>query len=125
MNQSIEDVKKMTLQIGKALSENICKDAPDQVMGKMGELNTLLATSSHAVALSELIYSQKILDLMETAKYGNLNATEKKMIFAGLAKDEIYYMTLCERQNRALVHAIDSWRSILSFLKTEMGNLTN
>lgn len=122
MNQTIENVKAITVQIGKALSENIGKDNPDEVMGKMGELNSLLATSSHAVALSDMLYNQKIFELMETAKYGSLNATEKKMIFAGLAKEEIYYMTLCERQNRALVHAIDSWRSILSFIKSEMGN---
>ena len=120
---TIEQVKQITTQIGKAIAQQIDKDNPDEVVGKIAELSSLLASSSHAVALSEMIYNEKIAELAQSTAYAGMTATDKKMIFAGRAKTEIYYVTLAERQNKALTHQIDGLRSIISYLKSEMQNI--
>lgn len=120
-----DNLRDICKQIGEAISLDVARDNPDEIMGKLGCLTNLLATSSHAVALAEMVYGQKLMELTESAQFKELTATEKKMIFAGKAKNEIYYVTLTERQNAALVHGIDALRSTLSFLKTEMSNLKN
>ena len=109
--------------IGKAISETVNRDDPNEVSGKLEELKSLQASCSHAVALAEMVYNEKIFDLVQQQQYSGLNATEKKMLFAGLAKQEIYYVTLTERQSRSMSHAIEAMRSILSYLKSEMNNL--
>jgi hypothetical protein len=63
------------------------------------------------------------MKLTEDNQWARLTATDKKMVFAGRAKDEIYYVTLTERQNKALTHSIDGLRSMLSYLKSEVNNL--
>lgn len=122
---SINQIKQITKQIGKAIAQPIDKDNPDEVAGKIAELSNLLASSSHAVALSEMLYNERLSELVQKNEYSNLNATEKKMLFAGLAKHEIYYCTLSERQNKALTHQIDGLRSIISYLKSEMQNISS
>lgn len=123
MNGTLENIKAISTQIGKELALKIDQDNPSEVMGKLNTLTSLLATSSHAVALSEALYSEKLMQLTEANTWAGLSATDKKMVFAGRAKEEIYYTTLCERQNRALTHAIDGLRSMLSFIKSEMNNI--
>jgi|SRR5690554_5151771 len=119
----LQDVKQFCTQIGKALSQSISFDNPDEVSGKLEEITALLALSSHCVALSEKVYNLKILELSESDEYKDRSATDKKMIFGGLASEEIYYMTLSERQNKGLTHRADSLRSILSYMKSEHQNL--
>lgn len=123
MKGGIDQLKEISSQIGKAIALSIDKDNPQEVLGKLNELTALLASSSHCVALAESIYSEKLMQLTEAGTWAGLTATDKKMIFAGRAKTEIYYVTLSERQNRALTHSIDALRSMISYLKSEMSNL--
>lgn len=123
--QSLDNVKQATNTIGKSLAEQIDKDNPDEVIGKIQELSALLALSSHAVALSEMVYNEKLSELVQNTAYSGLSATDKKMVLAGRAKNEIYYLTLAERQNKALTHRIDGLRSIISYLKEEVRNINN
>jgi hypothetical protein len=125
VNQHYENLKVICKQIGDALALEIDKNNPDELCGKLSSLTNLLSTSSHAVALSELLYNEKIMTLALDNQYTGMTATDKKMIFAGRAKNEVYYLTLADRQNRSIVHSIDALRSIISFLKTEMANLPN
>lgn len=124
-NEHFENLKAICQQIGKEIALEIDKDNPQEVMGKLGTLTNLLATSSHAVALSEMLYSEKLMSLTEANTWVGMSATDKKMIFAGRAKNEVYYVTLADRQNKAIVHSIDALRSIISFLKNEMSHLPN
>lgn len=119
----IEKLKEYSIQIGKALSQSVDSNNPAEILGKIEELSTLLALSAHAVALSEKVYNERICELVGEYENSHLSATEKKLIFQGRAKEEIYYLTLSERQNKALVHKIDGLRSVLSYLKTELEKL--
>lgn len=120
---SLEILKELTDQIGNAISEEIDRNNPEEVTGKLSELAALQSTASHAMALSEMVYNNKLMDLVQEQQYLKLSATDKKYIFLGKAKMEGYYVTLCERQTRSLSHSLDALRSILSFMKAEMTNL--
>lgn len=119
---SLQRLKEITTHIGKCLSEQFDKDNPDEVIGKIQEFSALLGLSSESYALAEMVYNEKILELSESSQYAKLNATDKKMIFAGRAKQEIYYLTLTERQNKSLTHSLDALRSIISFIKQDKLN---
>lgn len=123
MASNLDNLKEICNQIGKAIALEVDKGNPDEILGKLGSLTSLLATSSHAVALAESLYAEKLMQLTEANTWAGLSATDKKMIFAGRAKSEIYYVTLTERQNRALTHGIDALRSMISYLKSELNNL--
>lgn len=123
MNESIEQLKKYTKSIGESLGLRIDISNGDEVRGKMDELQRQLAVSCHCVALSEMLYNEKLASLIEQSKYSGLSATDKKIVFAGQAKEEIYYLTLCERQNKAIEHSIKELITQLSYLKTEIQNL--
>lgn len=119
----LDRIKEMTISIGKCLSQKVDPSNPDEINGKLEEITAMLALSSHCVALSEQIYNQKIMQLSESEEHKGKTATDKKLIFGGLASEEIYYMTLSERQNKGLTHRADALRSILSYMKSEHQNL--
>ena len=123
MDSSQENLIKICDQIGEALALPIDQSNPDEILGKLNSLTGLLPTSSHAVAVAEFIYGEKLMQLTLDNQYSKLSATDKKMIFAGRAKNEIYYVTLTERQNKSITHSIDALRSMISFLKSEMEHL--
>lgn len=116
---NMERVKTFAKQIGEAIAERYSNDDPDELMGKLQELATLQSTASYCQAMANRLYNDRIADLCESPAYSKLSATDKKMIFAGRASEEIYYVELCERYSRSLTHAIESIRSILSFKKSE------
>lgn len=89
------------------------------ISAKIGQLAALVATSSTAVALAELIYNQKLGKVLLRLPNG-MSATDKKLILTGELSKEKYWVTQAERQNAALVHAIDGYRSMLSYLKEEI-----
>lgn len=119
------NLKNICQQIGAAISLEIDKSNPDEILGKLNSLTSLLGTSSHAVALAESLYAEKLMQLTEDNMWSKLTATDKRMVFAGRAKTEAYYVTLTERQNRALTHGIDALRSMISYLKAEWSNIHN
>lgn len=123
MDSSQQNLIKICDQIGGALALEIDNYNPAEILGKLNELTNLLSTSSHAVALAEMIYGEKLMQLTQDNQYSKLSATDKKMIFAGRAKNEIYYVTLTERQNKSITHSIDALRSMISYLKSELTNL--
>lgn len=118
---SLDQLKENCKVIGKLISQKIDENNPSELKGKIEELTTLLSLSAHSVALSEKVYNIRVMELFNELE--GYNATEKKMMIQGRAADEIYYLTLCERQNKALVHKIDGLRSILSYIKTELERL--
>lgn len=121
--ETIAQLKVYCEKVGKSISMKIDVNNGDEVRGKADELQRQLAISCHCVALSEMLYNEKLASLIEQSKYSGLSATDKKIVFAGQAKEEIYYLTLCERQNKAIEHSIKELITQLSYLKTEMQNI--
>ncbi|MDB5144212.1 MAG: Uncharacterized protein JWQ66_2925 [Mucilaginibacter sp.] len=123
MDNSLDRLKEFCQQIGKEIALEIDRTNGDEVAGKLQTLSNLLATSSHACALSKQVYSAKIMELTLDNAYVKLSATDRKNIFAGRAKNEGYYVDLCEEQNKSLKYSIEALRSMLSYLKVEMERL--
>lgn len=120
MKPTKENIKDWCFEIEEAIKLQIDNSNPDELMGKLNSLSNLTGLSSQTVAISEQLYNERLGELVMAKEYSKMGATEKKMLFASLASDEIYLMTLSERLNRALVHSGEFIRSILSALKTEM-----
>lgn len=123
IDENVENLIGICEQIATSLALDIDRENPEEVMGKMNELMNLLPSSAHAVSLAEMIYSEKIMQLTLDKQFTGMTATDKKMIFAGRAKKEGYFVTLTERQNKALVHAIEGLRTIISYIKEQMRTL--
>lgn len=117
---TIETIKTWNKEIEDAISLKIDPQNPDELSGKLNALSNLTGLSSQCVALSERFYNDKIAQLFLAPAYKLMSATEKKMIFASLAAEEQYLVTLSERLNKGLTHSADMIRSILSALKEEM-----
>lgn len=115
-----KQIKRLSDMIGNAIGENIDRDNPDELTGKLMELSALQSNATHAYALAEQAYNDRIAELVQKEEYKRLTATDKKMLFAGLAKEEIYLLTTCERHIKNLSYSIEALRSALSWKKTEL-----
>lgn len=120
LRQRVDEINAQIVTLIKSTAD---KSDPDGLAGKISELASLIPSSAHAVAVSEMLYNQRIGELMEAEQYSRMSATDKKLIFQGKASKEIALMTYSERLNKGITHAIDGYRSILSFVKSEMENL--
>jgi len=117
-----KNLKEITEAIANKLNEAIDKDNPDELTGKLMELCSLQASATYCYALAEQLYNQKIADLVVKQEYTKLTATDKKMLFAGLAKEEIFNLTISERHIKNLSYSIEALRSALSWKKSELEN---
>lgn len=95
-------------------------DSPECILDKLNQCTNLLGLSAEVYAWSEKLYNDKLGELILAKEYKGLNATDKKILFASLASEQIMLHSKAERLNKALVHAIDSLRSMLSFIKEEL-----
>lgn len=119
----LERLEKITDAIQKVIIDPIDHNNGEQLSYKIAEYNNILGTSTEAVALAERVYNEAAGELVEKFLNSKILSTDKKMIFAGRLKMEQYYVTLTDRQNKALTHEIGGLRTILSYLKSEQANL--
>lgn len=119
---NLDKVKELTTMISDKISQRVDKDNADSICYRLEELTALQATAAYALSLSEMVYNEKLSSLVMQPEYKSYTATDKKMVFAGLAKEEIFYMTLSERLAKNISYSIEAMRSLLSFLKQEMTN---
>ena len=116
---SLDNVKNTSLIIGKAISEQIDKDNPQEVAGKLMELAALQGNASYKIAMANKALNEKNLALVTDERFLKAGATDKKLIFAGHASEEHYYKDLAEAQFKSLHYSIEACRSLLSALKAE------
>lgn len=114
-----ENLEAMTTTIEGVLSVEVNAEDGSALSKKIAELSAIISTSANAVAIAEKLYNQKLCKLLADLP-DKMNSTEKKLILTGKLSNEIYWVKLAERQNAAIVHAIDGYRSVLSFLKEEV-----
>jgi len=109
---TLDELKTITAQTGDALGMPVDPADIADVIGKINLLIMLLGVSCHAVALAERLYNHKMFYLSEKVNSKPLTATDKKLIMVGLARVEAYYVTLTERQNKAIIHSLDALKAI-------------
>jgi len=110
---SLDELKTITAQTGDALGMPIDPTDIADVLGKINLLTMLLGSSCYAVALAERLYNHRMAYECQRVNSKTLTATDKKTIVIGLARVEAYYVTLTERQNKAIIHAIDGLKVIV------------
>lgn len=106
------------------LTVSVGHESGDEVSDSLSRLSSLLATSANCVAISEQIYNEKLGKVLLRLPE-KMSATDKKLILTGELSNEKFLVTTSERQNAALVHAIDAMRSLLSYIKEEMKSQYN
>lgn len=119
----LERLQLETDNIQKALRQTFDHTNPDEVSGRIKELSVFLSSSAELVALAEQVYNEDLASLADQYATSKISATDKKYIFTGKLSKQIYFVTLTERQNRAITHIIEGLRSQLSLIKAEMQNI--
>lgn len=107
--------------IRKFLNEKSDVSDPVGVVERLNEAVSLLGLSSETIAGAENIYLIRLGVLAE--QYKDMSATAAKNIIAGKLHEELYYKTLSESYDKQLHYTIESLRTIISFLKTEMSSV--
>lgn len=123
MDEHKKELAKLTImteQIGKSIEQQIDKDNPDEVLGKLQELASLQSTASYCLATAKKLHNSRIAKLLISNFYKEYSATDRKSIFLELAKEEVFLVNILERYVANISHSIDSLRSILSFMKHEL-----
>ena len=110
-----EQIKSSLELIQAAIEKPATIDSPTCILEKMEDCVNLLGLSSEVFAWSERLYNEKLGALILAKEFKTLSATDKKMLFASMASEEILLHTKAERLNKGLVHCIDAMRSMLSF----------
>lgn len=113
-------IEESLIQIQTALNVAVSADNPQEVAEQLTQLSALLGLSAVVQASARFV--------METTKKFNIEAAHKKGMTGNQARDyvaalsanEIGLYELAERQNAALTHQMDAYRSILSYAKAEM-----
>lgn len=118
--KSLQKLSIMVTQIGEAIEQQIDRDNPDEVLGKLQELASLQSTASYCLATAKQLYNTKIATLLISDFYKGYTATDRKTIFLELAKEELFLLNLIDRFVANISHSIESLRSILSFKKHEL-----
>lgn len=118
-----EQIEQGLGEIQALIERQATIDSPVDVMEKLNDCVNVLGLSAELIAWTEKKYNEKLSLLCLDKNYKNLSATDKKMVFAGVLSNEIMLHTRAERLNKALVHCLDSLRSILSYTKEEMKNI--
>lgn len=115
---------QQVINSNNAIREAMDMDAnihvPQMILEKLNKLSNVLGLSSQCVADSEMLYNEKIGELVLAKEYKNLTATDKKLLFQSLAANEIHLLNYSAQLNKDLHYSIEACRSMLSYLKSEM-----
>jgi hypothetical protein len=116
-----EQIRKSITEIREVMDRKVDIANPQGVLEKLNDLSNYLGLSSELIAQSGRIYNEKIGVLIKSLK--GETATDKKLILAGMASDEIYIMELCQATNKDAHYVCESLRTMVSYLKTELQNI--
>lgn len=116
------NVDEVLKSIRAVLDDSPPIDSPNDVMDKLNKLASIEGTSAELIAYTNKVYNEKILQLTTSPTYKGMSATDKKLIFAGVASNEIYNMQLSEAYNKEIHYQIEAIRTQISYLKEQEKN---
>ena len=117
---NFQEIVKANEAIRKEMDRPVNHNVPDQIVEKLNKLSNILGLSSQCIADSEVLYSKKIEELIQDRQYSKMTATDKKLLFNSLASEEMKVMNYSAQLNKDLHYCVESCRSMLSYLKSEM-----
>lgn len=116
----IQTIRTSLDSIRKIMDERVELANPTGVAEKLESLSAMVGLSAECVANARKQYDLKLMYLAKSVAYKSYSATDKKMIFAGEASEEIYLVNYAEAINKDLHYCIESLRTLISYLKEEL-----
>ena len=115
----VQEIAKM---ISDALEEKIDRTNPDEIAGKIDELRQLTANAATLKANAKKLLRQKELEILNKYKDSKLQASVLMRTISAECFEEEGWYVYADRLNAGLSHALDSMRTLLSYMKEEMRN---
>ena len=120
---SIEQLREKADSMQKFLEKKPGQE-PNDIVEHLEHLNRLVAVSGACLAdakyYQDQIINSTITKALTEAYHDKMSASTINQFVKTSAKDFNYLVTMFDRINAAATHQIDSYRTILSYRKTEM-----
>lgn len=100
--------------------EEVVPQEPNALMNRLNELASILGTSAQVLSSYQFHLDTLRFTAVQEAKQQGYSGNMAKEFIEGRCAEIRAEYRLAERQNAALVHVIESVRSILSFTKSEI-----
>jgi hypothetical protein len=115
-----EEIATANKAIRETMDMEVNIHVPELVLEKLNKLSNVLGLSSQCIADSEKLYNDKIGELILAKEYKSMQITDKKLLFQSLASEHIQAMNYSVQLNKDLHYCVESCRSMLSYIKSEM-----
>lgn len=102
--------------------EEVVPNEPNKLMERLSELSSLLGTSAQVLSSYQFHVDTLRFEAVKSAKDNGYSGLMAKDYCEGYCAELRGELKLAERQNAALVHCIDSGRSLLSYQKADNFN---
>lgn len=121
MEEKYNQLIKMAQAIQEFLEQDV-SDNPNDLVDRLGTINTFLATSGKALADAKLLQDSKVKELYKNHMnlITGLSATVATKFINAMTDKENYLVNWLDRINRTLVHSGDNIRTQVSFAKEEL-----
>lgn len=107
----------------KAVSTETDLSNPLSILSSIEAIINSLPTGATAKAMLDYLYAKNMAQKVLGIKDENLSANEKKALLTAEIGDVLFYNNLCEYLIKEAHYKLDSLRSALSYLKSEVQNL--
>lgn len=124
MHPEQSNLESILTTIDGIISIEVDSTDGNKISDRISICAALLSTSANSVAISQKIYNERLAEILIEVEPHRMNATDKKLLLTGRLSEESYWLKYAERINAGLVHAIESYRSMLSYIKEDM-KMTN
>ncbi len=113
-----EEIAQYIGEIKAVMKITVSMDNPNGVWEKLNSLTNVLGLSAEIVAQASRIYNNKVGIVMKGLK--EYSASDKKLMLLSLCSDEIYTHEEAANINKEVHYMVDSLRSMLSYIKSEI-----
>ena len=107
----------------KAVSTETDLSNPLSILSSIETIINSLPTGATAKAMLDYLYAKNMAQKVLGIKDENLSANEKKALLTAEIGYVLFYNNLCEYLIKEAHYKLDSLRSALSYLKSEVQNL--
>ena len=117
---NLTEIKSNLESIRSAMDIVASLDNPQGIAEKLENLSNITGLSAECIAHSRRHLDKRLQMLVLNKAYKDYSASDKKMIFAGEASEEIFCVNYSESINKDVHYELEALRSLLSYLKEEM-----
>lgn len=123
--ETIEKLIEETLAMTAFTKEEVGMDAPDDLAGRLTNMNAYLARSGEIFAVAKLLLTEQVAQIYDVMEedLDKLKATDAKRIVTVKTRRAAYLIDLSERLNHNLVHEGNNIRRQLQYIEDQIRNV--